>query len=372
MPWLWASELLMAVPVAALYARAADRWPRRALVRALFCSEALLLGGIAVAAWLGVPRSAYTAATYVVSSLDVLVVRVAVWTLATEALPADRAPKLLPRIAGVLTVVDLVSYTASGLFSWQLGQGIAHWDPAVLALSASGFGAAAAIAGRGTGSAPALAGPEAVVGPGLRALFGSVPGLPALAVAVTGAWASMSALQLYNLLATERAADGDEGALRALYAGFGCATLVVVWLVQLGASRWLERIAPVRALHVLPTALLACVGLAAGVPGLLGAWLADGLHYVGYDGWDTAARFAWMARLPEAIRGRAMALVETQAYVAGSLAGALVLGSLGMWSADGDQLAAICLVVAGACATVAWLAVRRIPTAGASSAPVQC
>lgn len=365
MPWLWATDTALTLVLGTAMLRASRRWSAAKLVAAVQAGFALGYAALAAAWMAGAPRSAVYSAAYLWTAQDLAIVRVAMWTLATDTAAPAASARWLARLAMAPAIFDLFAYTATAWFV-ETHPNAEQYDAAILfAAAAVGIGTAV-LAAIHPAAAPASA-PEDQPQPWREALaqVGRLPGMAAAAVTVALTWAAFSALSLYTLASVEVAANGESDRVRVYYALYNLASLAAILLAQAGSARWLPQLAPHRAMRALPMVLIASAGLAAAWPGLAGALCAEGLYYLVADGWDATARRAWVANLKAADRGPAMVVLDNVAYAAGSLAACVLLGVAGLATPSTRTIGQICLILVAICGAGAVVAARRIAPATA-------
>lgn len=380
LPWMWSAEMLMVVILAGGWLNLADRWPRRSLVLGQFLvfgagyglGAAMLITGI-------VPANVVYIAIFVLSAQQSATLTGTLWMMAADMIQSQERAEVMPPLALGDSIGRICGYLASSALALWIGAS-AQMDARQLAGTAAFCVLGALVVRRFDPSdfePPPTPRPDQSLrlfdrsgGAGLRWLR-SQPTFLLLTVAVAGNWAAMTGLIFYRIDAMDSAMP-DSAQFRALYAGFGMILLILVPFGQALLSRWLARLPVRRAFLALPIALLLSAALTGAFPGLTAALLTSVLFYLVSAAWDDPARYLLLAEAPTQLRGRLTALIDTHAFAAGSLVGALALAGVTSFSASTvERREGVLVVVAVFAIMAAWAGWRlrsSVPTKDVTTA----
>ncbi len=348
--WLWPASMAVVALATLGLASLGDRVGRQALVVLALAFAALAYLGLQAVAWAGARAPYVSAALYLLTDLQLIVLPMAVWALANDLFVPAQGRQLFPLIGSGAVVGTVAGNLLAGAI------GLSRADPErLLWLGALPLLAAAAglwLRRRGQ-EAPRHAGAEP-----LRetvATFATVPMLPWLVGAFILVQVAMTVVEYHFLGVTRSFLHGRAAAMTAVLGATSLAVLALTALAQWRLSGRLMQWAQTKnAFPVMPVVLLAAALVLLGVVGFGGAVAAWGLSSIVLTAWDDPARKTVQGLLPQAQRVWAGCVIDILPYALGTTvaSGLLALAQPGLRAALGPALLA--LAAAGALA----LAVR--------------
>ncbi len=371
LPWLWLGDLVITLLAGTLYFRIADRWSRTRLVAVLFSLTAIGFLACSLGLLSGWHTTVFYGLAYACSAQQLAVLPMALWTLATDLHPSETHPVLFPRIASGETLGQLLGYAVSASVG-ELWGATGRVDAGLLAGGALVCVAGIALSTRLPRVMPQLSmaptmspsgRPRPVSGVGrLRDTWETLRTdrpVRLVALIVVLCWVSMTVVAFHVAAKVEAYTIHDSARFRTVYATYYIGLMLVVFILQAMVGRMLQRVQLRSAFIVLPIVLCATCGFLLLATSIWTTLCCAASTYLAYDAWDSPARHAWVGTLRASRRGRFTALLDNQAYVVGSAAGALALG-IGCFHAQtaAEDANTYLTLGLGAAIVALWAAVR--------------
>jgi AAA family ATP:ADP antiporter len=369
-PLLWIVDMAITLLTAGVYALVVDRTARVQLVTWLLAGFAFFYLALQMLFVFGAPDWLTYPLLYILSDQQYVVFPLAFWSLANDVYSMSESKRLFPVIAAGAALGSIAGNgLAAGSAALLTRQGQSAAQLLVLGAVVFLIGVVFVQFSFRKRQVRARQAREsgADVGETLRVGFDVIKNVPLfryLASAMLLVGLSLTIVEYHFLFTIDQEFAGDPLRFQTFYGVYQAALIVVTWLFQwLVTSRLLNKVEPRNTFVALPLMLIATIGGALAVPGIIGGAGARFVARLLQRGWDEPARKSVQGLVPDERRGRVSAFLDSYFYAVATIVGCLVLGALFLASSAGwlqeRVVGVIYLVVAAVTAVGAvWLALR--------------
>ena len=371
-PWLWIADMVVALLVASVFAKAIDRAPRLQVLSWLIGALAAVYLVTLIMFEAGLPDWITYPLLYIVSDQQFMMLPLVFWSLVNDVYTMSEAKRLIPIIAAGTALGSVIGNSLPALTALIIAPDDAGYliVLAVLLLLASlgllQFTFRARVV-RARSAKPDTTGLVDNLRVGAD-FFMNLPLFRYLAISMLLVGLALTIIE-FNLLSLLEQSFATSLAFQAFYGLYKAALITCLVIFQaLITGRLLQRVAMRNGYLALPSALLIASGLALLAPGLAGAAGGRFLARFVERAWDEPLRKATLALVPDERRGRISVFLDSYFFTAATLAGSVLLllifqlrGGLPV-SAQITALAVAALAAAGA----VWASLRARSAYGAS------
>jgi ATP:ADP antiporter, AAA family len=368
--WIvWLIDYVIFLAVAGAQTLVIDRFSRVTLMRIVLVAFAIAFAALWTLLQLQAPSWLVYGSLYLVAEQQWLLFPLLYWILANDAMNVSQAKRLFPLLAGFGLAGKLLGLTLAAsaptlLQRWGLDLG--H----LLLLNGATYLAAIAVLAalrRRVHVRPVAretVGPRTMFAEGLQ-FIRDVPSYKFLTAALLALMVSDTIVE-FRFLAVTDAAFGSQESYQTFYGLYRMVAVALALLVQVFVTnRLLTRVPLKRVLSVQPYVAIAGVIALVALPGILtavGALLL--LRLVGETFHDSAKK-TFQGFVPEERRGRVSLVMESYVIAVGTIAGALLIGTITIASGAGALFdpAPVYLAFALVAAVVAALASWKMAAA---------
>ena len=372
-PWLWIADMVVALLVASVFAKAIDRAPRLQVLSWLIGALAAVYLVTLIMFEAGLPDWITYPLLYIVSDQQFMMLPLVFWSLVNDVYTMSEAKRLIPIIAAGTALGSVIGNSLPALTALIIAPDDAGYliVLAVLLLLASlgllQFTFRARVV-RARSAKPDTTGLVDNLRVGAD-FFMNLPLFRYLAISMLLVGLALTIIE-FNLLSLLEQSFATSLAFQAFYGLYKAALITCLVIFQaLITGRLLQRVAMRNGYLALPSALLIASGLALLAPGLAGA--AGGRFSPASSNaplMSCCAKPLRLALVPDERRGRISVFLDSYFFTAATLAGSVLLllifqlrGGLPV-SAQITALAVAALAAAGA----VWASLRARSAYGAS------
>jgi len=331
-PLLWIVDMSIALLSAIIYSAVVDRLPRLRIVSWLLGMFAFSYLVIQVLFIYGAPDWMTYPLLYILADQQFILFPLAFWALANDVYSMSETKRLFPLIAAGSAFGRIAGNgiaAASASFFSQRGASVS----ALLVLGGLVFLAGLGLVWLTFNHRIVRARQDHQAGVGMRQaiqegvdVIKDVPILRYLAFSMTLVALALTILEYHFLFTMDQEFTGDAVHFQTFYSQYKIvlilATLIFQWVIT---GRLLEKMGMKNTFIVLPVTLVAGVGVALSLPGLLGGAAGRFLARLVEWSWDEPVRKSAQGLIPDERRGRVSAFIDSYIYAFSTIIGCIVL-----------------------------------------------